>query len=1233
MELDQDQDRAVYAAYFNVARHNLLLSLNSIGERAGLSHMGNDESLASHPVLSKIKVWADLQSGGKTISDADIRLAKQIIPGLQKALPVLDDDFAQMVSGQSISRTFTRHPPQAGAAGGKFPDEWRKKPKGEKAIRSWRIEDLHWVLTQITAALNALRNGYTHAGHKDAVLSQPMTLMLNAWFDAARRYAKDRFGYTQAHLEHLERIDPQTKKEKRDFIHRLTHLNRSAFGVTPRGAAFFCCLFLDKQQSKEFLMQLREFRHGRGAPHQATLRTYTGWGIQLPFVRLDPDSSAQGVALDMLNEITRCPVEIYDNLSPEQQKEFEVQIDDDLSEASPETPTDSEGDEAPTSRLIRHRDRFAPLIMQCFDHMAQANSQHDPGIRFQLDLGDFYFRTYAKPLPDGTADTRRLKQKVLRFGLLSQAREQAKNKPEAWTALERVNTAPNSTDPYIVQTAPHYHLSEEGGSIGIQVVESLKQNTEAPMLYDAPQGEKNSYEPLATQRPHFWLSPYELVNLAFYHQLRLTHSLPDDYPSVGDFLRRYRSSYKELLKSIHGKPDDWQFSSKDELADKLKAFNEGFYTFAPKDLPEDLVRLLTRKAARVPAALMLAQAKNTLELLIQDGAQRLETVQRVKDNLKNRIKPGKVGYRSLRAGEMATFLAKDLLKMQPYQDASLAHKGKPTTAQTDVLQSRLAYFGRDKDSLSRIFESLHLTNNRDHKKNHPFLGEIKLQDQSIKGIAQFYEAYLKQRKIHLKGVQERLEREPDCLSDPTLSWLGFNTVPTRMQGKDDLETLAGTYLKRMKGEQPPDEPPAPLDKQPKPPALNLPRGLFRDLIIQALLSLQNKGLTTAIQAALAQEAQRAKLEDPEDPRKSMRTSVSHLIDLYFQHHKNQDRYQEFYRHKLSKLEQRKEETEGPNWRKGRWFQEHKQRLRQQNPDLSPQEMSPLLKEKWDQQIDALIKSLRKQMRVSAAQDQVLFLAARHLITLCHTPHKAKVSMQEMHDKSIDFLSKLKLETLKRDSLDFEVEHAQTVGEKEIYDEKIKVKNIGRFKHLLRDRRLGGLLHYYQAQRIHHRDIQYQLRAYPKAQQAALRYALIFEAYAQKNQPPSPSLDKEGSIHRTLLARYLKSSSLALTLEERQQLQTEILTIRNAFCHNQLPQPEGVKTGDEAAMGMLEQAKQNLAPKLLAPNGGGTKPDETAANYFAEKLRACYLQIAPQLAIQLADQRQAPPSASAAKAAA
>ena len=411
-------------------------------------------------------------------------------------------------------------------------------------------------------------------------------------------------------------------------------------------------------------------------------------------------------------------------------------------------------------------------------------------------------------------------------------------------------------------------------------------------------------------------------------------------------------------------------------------------------------------------------------------------------------------------------------------------------------------------------------------------------------------------------------------------------TPERLKGKKTPFTLVEKYLNRH------DEP------------LNLPRGLFRELIVKALLTLGDGRLKKEVQQAIEQETKR-----------QIPTSVSYLIDLYFQLIQR-DGYQEFYCYDLPNLQNRIDESHAQGWQETRWAQNTGQRIRSEQGDITRHELMSRLEGLWKdrtRKLNHFAQDLAKQMRYSATQDQVLFLAAKRLIDLNYANRRNQAEQDEAaHTNPFE---KIKLQTLSRNDLNASVEHGQPVvnktdpsQSKTIYVGQIKAKNIGTFKRLARDRRLPGILHYYDAEKIHLSVVHHELQAYPRAQNQAFAEVLAFEENQNNRQRlKADALPQGQSLHRTLVEQRLQQNGMPHAQQDA--LKDEALTLRNAFCHNQTPAPENAKgnKGDYAsALPMLNEARQYLsAARQDASSIDHIKGGHTVAEHFSGLLSDRY----------------------------
>ena len=132
--------------------------------------------------------------------------------------------------------------------------------------------------------------------------------------------------------------------------------------------------------------------------------------------RMDMYDTQATVALDILNELNRCPEVLYELISPDDQKDFQ------------DTVKDSDENEPELAERKRYSDRFPYLALRAIDESGMLNT-----IRFQVELGNYRFCFYNKECIDGKTELRRLQKSLNGFGRLKEMEEKRK---EIWTPSE-----------------------------------------------------------------------------------------------------------------------------------------------------------------------------------------------------------------------------------------------------------------------------------------------------------------------------------------------------------------------------------------------------------------------------------------------------------------------------------------------------------------------------------------------------------------------------------------------------------------------------------------------------------------------------------------------------------------------------------------------------------------------------------------------------------------------------
>ena len=132
--------------------------------------------------------------------------------------------------------------------------------------------------------------------------------------------------------------------------------------------------------------------------------------------RMDMYDTPATVALDILNELNRCPNELYKLLSPDDQKDFQDEA------------KSKDGEEPGMTERKRYEDRFPYLALRAIDESKMLTT-----IRFQVGLGNYRFRFYDKECIDGRTELRRLQKSLNGFGRLSDMEYRRK---EEWALSE-----------------------------------------------------------------------------------------------------------------------------------------------------------------------------------------------------------------------------------------------------------------------------------------------------------------------------------------------------------------------------------------------------------------------------------------------------------------------------------------------------------------------------------------------------------------------------------------------------------------------------------------------------------------------------------------------------------------------------------------------------------------------------------------------------------------------------
>lgn len=533
--------------------------------------------------------------------------------------------------------------------------------------------DIFEVLNRVFRVLKMYRDQTNHYKTYDKKLidgcefltktEQPLSGMTNKYYTVALRNIKERYGYKTEDLAFIQ--DNRYKSTKDAYGKRKQQVNTGFFlslqdynGDTTKklhlsgvGIAMLICLFLDKQYINLFLSRLPIFSsyNAQSEERRIIIRSFGINSIKQPKDRIHSEKSNKSVAMDMLNEVKRCPDELFTTLSAEKQSRFRI-ISDDHNEVL----------------MKRSSDRFVQLLLQYIDY-----GRLFKNIRFHVNMGKLRYLLKAdKKCIDGQTRVRVIEQPLNGFGRLDEV--EALRKQENGTFgksgiqirdfenMKRDDDNP-ADYPYIVDTYTHYMLENNKVEMYIS-----KDDNPTPLL---PEIEDDRYA--VKTIPSCRMSTLEFPAMAFHMFLLGSERTERRIKDVYD-------RYKKLFEAMH--------------KEEVTAENIASFGITERDLPKKILDIINGNAQGKDVD---AYIKATIDDMIADTEHRIK---KLKDDRKAvRSADNKMGKRSFKrisTGKLADFLAKDIVMFQPSTNDG---ENKITGLNYRIMQSAIAVYDSGDD--------------------------------------------------------------------------------------------------------------------------------------------------------------------------------------------------------------------------------------------------------------------------------------------------------------------------------------------------------------------------------------------------------------------------------------------------------------------------------------------------------------------------------------------------------
>lgn len=868
--------------------------------------------------------------------------------------------------------------------------------------------------------------------------------------------------------------------------------------LSDSGMIQFICLFLEKKYISEFLSQthfLSDLNGNATAPllsqQRLALDTISALRVRLPESRLRSDRDEMQVALDILGELRKCPAEIFELLSAKDKTTFMIQS--------------SLGESV---LLRRSSDRFVPLALSFFD-----TTKAFPKLRFQINAGTFrYLFKEDKKCVDGQKRMRVLQKPLNGFGRIQEVEVQrTSEKRQLWRDYKILgfeDSARNDKSclPYISEVYTRYVI--DGDNIGIRLDgESLPQ---IKLREDGVHYDVNCLQADCT------ISRFDLPGMLFYHILT---NGKKDMRSAEELISASVKAYRKFFADI-ANGQITPFSGPDSEAQLSKKLSLN-YGIDLRDVPDKIKEYLlakpedTNRFKRYKDSLVGEMIRETKSRLDQFLKQKEVVDDSLTSDKRSENKPGKKNYVQIKPGNLASYLAEDIVLLQDCES-------KMTGLNYSVMQGTIATFSAHdpsrKDELKKIFKEAGLISQTGKAGSHPFLWQI-INDPVVNNTVTFFIKYLRAKIDYLKGTI------PD-----SVSFLHSERKRWEVRDKAYYMDLAKRYL-----------------SQP----IMLSKSVFERPVREALKKLDNPTLNNEIDKAVKSE--------------SGNCNVAYMIQLYQDIILN-DGPQRFYGLYEGDMEHdcrfyplvRKYQNEARRLKDHatghvfkdilsdalNWAKEHPEEAtttKQATSKPTFEEICRMIRSSYKEYTET-----EKKIRRLATQDSLLFMAASSIIKATLALGGTDDSMMlcrigSPNEKNI--LDKRLPEVVKKVSFGWKDKTDNNVPESyrtaSIKTTDICIKDYGDIYKIINDRRVASLIHHLKISSISLDDLKKELDSYDNSRVRVFKDTFEYEDKVLKKAGTVPERPDFNAI---------------LDLDNMNSADDKFAArmIRNGFCHNSYP---------------------------------------------------------------------------------
>ncbi|GAA4449275.1 type VI-B CRISPR-associated RNA-guided ribonuclease Cas13b [Rurimicrobium arvi] len=604
--------------------------------------------------------------------------------------------------------------------------------KGKSENSGKNIQMFSKALGHLFRAINEFRNNYTHyygwetETSRITTVSAELKQLLEISFNHGIQYSQQRF------KEVLSAEDFELASK--------TILVNADNTITQDGMVFLIALFLDRENAFQFIGKVVGLKGTQKNSFLAKREALMAYCLRLPNDKFVSDNIKQAFSLDLINELSKCPKELYHVITETEQEQFHPKIQNALNIIENSVPDSVEDFEAyiqSISKRVRQENRFSFFALKYLDI-----NETFKKIRFQIDLGKITLDKYSKILA-GQETEREVVEDAKAFKRLQDLQEEN-------TVLGSINKSTQNLK--FRQFAPHYNF--DNNKIGISLSEQL------PIFTYNPQNGKQVKGALKQPVIDAFLSIHELPKILLLDLLHRgkAETIIEEFLTISNskilnwkFIESIKSKLKHLsvfYKRSEGKKRTGEDHAAynpvmlEELRARKKALNDLLQEegLNDKQIPERILAYwLNIQNVDTERAV-----SDRIKLMKKDCKDRLHALKKQEETGEGKIP---------KIGEMATFVAKDIVDMIIDPEK----KKKITSFYYDKIQECIAlYADQEKKALLRqiLEDDLKLYD----KGGHPFLHKVRFQD--VRYTKELYQNYLEEKgkKMILVG-QKKTEKD------------------------------------------------------------------------------------------------------------------------------------------------------------------------------------------------------------------------------------------------------------------------------------------------------------------------------------------------------------------------------------------------------------------------------------------------------------------------------------------